>query len=129
MGERLSLLPLFQAFDARAEVEGAAQAVTRRGPVTAMTRHVECGTIATQMNGIARVCNCRRALEALDNKGWNRSFHQRIFHEAMFVISMLICQSFFNIPLNRSTSRAAPAYSLSATVLGRSLARTLGSWK
>jgi hypothetical protein len=86
MGERLSLLPLFQAFDARAEVEGVAQAATRRGPVTAMTRHVECGTIATQMNGIARVCACRKALEALDNKGWNRSFHQRIFHEVTFII-------------------------------------------
>ena len=33
------------------------------------------------MNGITRVNECRKALEALDRRGWDRSFHQRLFHE------------------------------------------------
>lgn len=32
-------------------------------------------------NGFFRVEKCRRALEALDRCGYNRSFHQRQFHE------------------------------------------------
>jgi len=32
-------------------------------------------------NGFFRVEKCRRALEALDRRGYNRSFHQRQFHE------------------------------------------------
>jgi len=32
-------------------------------------------------NGFFRIEKCRRALEALDRRGYNRSFHQRLFHE------------------------------------------------
>lgn len=32
-------------------------------------------------SGFFRIEKCRRALEALDRRGYNRSFHQRLFHE------------------------------------------------
>ena len=31
--------------------------------------------------GFDRIAKCRNALEALDASGWNRSFHQRLFHD------------------------------------------------
>jgi hypothetical protein len=33
-------------------------------------------------DGFDRIDKCREALNALDNSGWKRSFHQRQFHEA-----------------------------------------------
>lgn len=32
-------------------------------------------------NGFFRIEKCRKALEALDRRGFNRSFHQRLFHD------------------------------------------------
>ena len=32
-------------------------------------------------SGFERMRACRRALEALDRQGWERSYHQRLFHE------------------------------------------------
>jgi hypothetical protein len=38
---------------------------------------------ATQKrDGFERMRRCRMALEALDQGGWKRSYHQRLFHEA-----------------------------------------------
>jgi len=34
-----------------------------------------------QSSGFDRIANCRRALEALDKHGWQRSYHQRLFHD------------------------------------------------
>lgn len=33
------------------------------------------------LNGFTRMQKCRDALNAIDTKGWNRSFHQRMFHD------------------------------------------------
>lgn len=35
----------------------------------------------SQSNGFQRIELCRKALEALDTKGWQRSYHQKMFHE------------------------------------------------
>ena len=35
----------------------------------------------TTASGFERMQACRRALEALDRQGWERSYHQRLFHE------------------------------------------------
>ncbi len=43
------------------------------------------GTIAnigSFRDGFERMRRCRMALEALDQGGWKRSYHQRLFHEA-----------------------------------------------
>jgi hypothetical protein len=37
--------------------------------------------ISEHVNAFDRIGHCRRALEALDRQGWNRSYHQRQFHE------------------------------------------------
>lgn len=34
-----------------------------------------------ECNGFQRMRNCRRALDAIDRRGWLRSFHQRMFHD------------------------------------------------
>ncbi len=48
---------------------------------TAIERHMGCFQNADNMNGVKRIQLCRQALDALDRRGWNRSFHQRMFHE------------------------------------------------
>lgn len=39
--------------------------------------------VCTQVknSGFANMHKCRQALEALDRRGWQRSFHQRLFHD------------------------------------------------
>lgn len=37
--------------------------------------------IAEKNTGFARIQLCRDALTAIDGRGWNRSFHQRLFHD------------------------------------------------
>lgn len=32
-------------------------------------------------SGFQRIALCRKALEALDRSGWQRSYHQKMFHE------------------------------------------------
>lgn len=39
-----------------------------------VSKTVEC-------NGFKRMLKCRQALEAIDRRGWLRSFHQRLFHD------------------------------------------------
>ena len=35
----------------------------------------------TGSTGFQRMLRCRQALDALDRRGWQRSFHQRMFHD------------------------------------------------
>ncbi len=48
---------------------------------TSIERHMGGFQTIENMNGIKRIQLCRQALDALDRRGWNRSFHQRMFHE------------------------------------------------
>ena len=36
---------------------------------------------SSQSSGFDRMAKCRKALEALDGCGWQRSYHQRLFHD------------------------------------------------
>ena len=38
-------------------------------------------TSKLECNGFQRIQKCRHGLEALDRRGWQRSFHQRMFHD------------------------------------------------
>lgn len=83
-GQPISLKPLFAAIDsviitAREAEERrlAAQSVVK----TAIQRHMVGHAVEQGMTGIKRVQRCRDALSALDRRGWDRSFHQRLFHE------------------------------------------------
>ena len=101
---RISLRRIFELMDA-ARVDRVRQDAEREaeearygagGPRLAILRHMSSsrsqenalarllslhgGNIAT-MNGLKRIQLCRAALDALDRRGWERSFHQRLFHE------------------------------------------------
>jgi hypothetical protein len=47
----------------------------------AIHRHMQSMEVTQNMNGFRRMQLCRQALDALDRRGWSRSFHQRLFHE------------------------------------------------
>lgn len=36
---------------------------------------------AEESSGFQRMATCRKALEAMDRRGWDRSYHQRYFHD------------------------------------------------
>ena len=74
---------LFEAMDRTNEADQRGQPLPSQ-PVTGVTaihRHMQSYALTESMNGFKRMQLCRQALEALDRRGWNRSFHQRLFHE------------------------------------------------
>lgn len=77
----MSLDLFFQQYDrvtAEAERERRQRAVRR----TALENCLICARKQeNECNGFERIKNCRRALDALDRRGWLRSFHQRMFHD------------------------------------------------
>jgi hypothetical protein len=81
----ISLRPLFAAMDSHMEQQlQSNKKANKTDRTTAIDRHMGLNTSAngqTVMNGIRRIQLCRGALDALDRRGWNRSFHQRLFHE------------------------------------------------
>ena len=48
---------------------------------TAIQNYLHTGDRPDECNGFQRMQKCRRGLEALDRRGWQRSFHQRMFHD------------------------------------------------
>ena len=80
-GTPISLCKLFSAFDSHRDSVNSQQARAAGGPMTAMQNHMSGYGQFEVMNGLKRVQMCRKALDALDRRGWDRSFHQRLFHE------------------------------------------------
>jgi hypothetical protein len=82
-GRALSLRPMFALMDASMAEELAARARGQQSGVrrTALSRHMTEQREQVGMNGLLRIQRCRAALDALDRRGWDRSFHQRLFHE------------------------------------------------
>jgi len=80
--KQVCLRPLFAAMD---DTEAEKQKVCKKDAATslvrAIDRHMGAYTTVADMNGIKRILLCRHALDALDRRGWDRSFHQRLFHE------------------------------------------------
>ena len=64
----------------RVALERETEALHRQRRRTALEN---CMTTATKdmCNGFQRMQKCRQGLEALDRRGWQRSFHQRMFHD------------------------------------------------
>jgi hypothetical protein len=82
-GEKIvSFHRLFAALDQKLESQHS-QSFSEKATTTktAIERHMGGFQSVENMNGIKRIQKCRQGLEALDRRGWNRSFHQRLFHE------------------------------------------------
>ena len=78
----VSMAPLFSMMDHHLATEERARTARRQGMrTTALGRHMGAQSKHGEMNGIRRIQLCRSALDALDRRGWDRSFHQRLFHE------------------------------------------------
>ena len=78
---KISLKPLFAAMDRVEKREEVSRQFKKQGVSSAISRYMRCYADTQGMNGIKRIQLCRQALEALDRRGWDRSFHQRLFHE------------------------------------------------
>ena len=88
MARALSLQRLFALLDRIVDERAHGAHVPRRIEArTALERHMlsanpqQGGEQALVLNGVQRIERCRSALDALDRRGWDRSFHQRLFHE------------------------------------------------
>jgi len=84
--KHISLRPIFNMMDHVLELEARARADRERKQgmmKTAIGRHMGAYVSSDEckLNGIKRIQLCRNALDALDRRGWDRSFHQRMFHE------------------------------------------------
>lgn len=77
----VSFHKLFAAYDKKRELLENNTKERKTFNKTAIERHMGGFETVENMNGIKRIQMCRQALEALDKRGWNRSFHQRMFHE------------------------------------------------
>lgn len=79
MAAQISLASYYQAFDALA-LEAERRERERGQRRTTLQNYLRVGT-RTESSGFQRMQECRRALDALDRRGWQRSFHQRMFHD------------------------------------------------
>lgn len=70
---------LFESFD-RISLEEA-QERARRGIRRTALENCLMSTAREECTGFQRMKKCRQALDALDRRGWLRSFHQRMFHD------------------------------------------------
>lgn len=66
---------IYDEFEAHATLRAAAPRV-----LTALQAR-RAQEAHSQSNGFQRIALCRKALEALDTRGWQRSYHQKMFHE------------------------------------------------
>lgn len=54
---------------------------TPEAPMSAMEQFCKRRQVGGAISAFDRIDMCRKGLEALDRQGWNRSYHQRQFHE------------------------------------------------
>eukprot|EP00961_Rhodomonas_salina_P232744 3144393-Rhodomonas_salina.1 len=67
--------------DALREEQAAAER-ERKKLRTALSNYLRRGQqINLKQSGFRRMEKCRQALQAIDRRGWDRSYHQRQFHD------------------------------------------------
>jgi len=76
----LSYAALYEAYD-RIQADRARAASDGACARNALERYMHNRSSARGRDGFAKMQACREALDALDRRGWQRSFHQRMFHE------------------------------------------------
>ena len=72
---KLSLHHLYEAYD-RVQREKDLQDRGFKRRRTTIERYVSGGGSRAGSDGFQRMDTCRKALEAMDRRGWERSFHQ-----------------------------------------------------
>jgi len=75
-----SFASLYDAYDAL-QSERWRRNEDETKPRNALQAYMHRASGAKSKDGFTRIRQCREALDALDRKGWQRSFHQRMFHE------------------------------------------------
>lgn len=78
---RISYASYYEAYDASARAEEKrrhAEYDVPRDPLQAFLKGKKCDLI---LDGFARIRLCREALDIFDRSGWQRSYHQRVFHD------------------------------------------------
>lgn len=76
----MSYAVLYATF-AKQEAERVKREMHKNELVPALLRQFKVGPQQERHSGWTRMDKCRKALEALDRQGWNRSFHQKQFHD------------------------------------------------
>jgi hypothetical protein len=71
-----------EMYEAMGRIEAKKQAQERESKRlrNALENSAICNSVE-ESSGFQRISACRRALEALDRRGWERSYHQRFFHD------------------------------------------------
>jgi hypothetical protein len=80
MSKRVNHAPLFAAYDAHCTARRNAQAQLSEVH-NSLEAFLHGFTTDKASNGFKRMQLCRDALEAIDRRGYQRSFHQRLFHD------------------------------------------------
>jgi hypothetical protein len=63
------------------DVEREQRRLNRSQMMGSLQRHLKNTVNSVKEDGFDRIEKCRMALRVLDMNGWNRSHHQRVFHE------------------------------------------------
>lgn len=77
---RLDYSSLFSAYD-DIQSEKRRRSAVQSVPRNSLQEYLHKSSEAKTGSGFQRMQKCREALEALDRQGWQRSFHQRLFHD------------------------------------------------
>jgi hypothetical protein len=75
----ISLAYIYENYDRLVSVSN--QRATIIAPNSALEIHMHKYDVFEGASGFSRMANCRRALAALDRRGWERSYHQKLFHD------------------------------------------------
>ena len=79
-GVSICLEDYFQNYD-RVAQERENERLHRQRRRTVLQNYLHTGDRPEECNGFHRMQKCRLGLEAIDRRGWQRSFHQRMFHD------------------------------------------------
>ena len=71
---------LFAAYD-RIQSQRLSRSAAQRIQRNALEKFLFKSTEARSNNGFMRIDRCREALNTIDRQGYQRSFHQRLFHD------------------------------------------------
>jgi hypothetical protein len=79
-GASICLEDYFQSYDRMAQ-DREDERLHRQRRRTVLQNYLHTGDRPEECNGFHRMQKCRLGLEAIDRRGWQRSFHQRMFHD------------------------------------------------